>query len=84
MVQMHSPHIDDFYSSGSQRIRSIGDTNRYFHSDFLENLEKLNREERGPRRVTMSDDEGIITPHENDVLLGRGGKNNQHSGKDLY
>jgi hypothetical protein len=23
---------------------------------------------------------GILRPHENDVLMGRGGKNNQHSG----
>lgn len=26
--------------------------------------------------------EGISRPHENDVLMGRGGKNNQHSGNE--
>lgn len=26
--------------------------------------------------------EGITSPHENDVLMGRGGKNNQHSGNE--
>lgn len=25
---------------------------------------------------------GAIEPHENDVLMGRGGKNNRHSGND--
>ncbi|KAL7581548.1 hypothetical protein ACA910_022112 [Epithemia clementina (nom. ined.)] len=27
-------------------------------------------------------DESLISPHENDVLMGRGGKNNQHSGNE--
>lgn len=35
---------------------------------------------RRPKRMPSA--HGIIEPHENDVLLGRGGRNNQHSGNE--
>lgn len=36
----------------------------------------------GRRKPAMSQREAPITPHENDILMGRGGKNNQHTGNN--
>lgn len=40
------------------------------------------RDYRYPYKVSGMSTEPIIRPHENDVLMGRGGKNNQHSGNE--
>jgi len=33
-------------------------------------------------KAPMGADEGTISPHDNDVLMGRGGKNNTHVGNE--
>lgn len=34
-------------------------------------------------RLIMSQQQGLPEPHEHDVLMGRGGRNNQHSGNEI-
>ena len=45
----------------------------------LQEVKKASRTTIKVSRTTMS---AKIEPHKNDVLLGRGGKNNQHSGNE--
>lgn len=40
------------------------------------------QQQHHPEPVAPTPPQEIITPHENDVLMGRGGKNNQHPGNE--
>jgi len=54
----------------------------YYSVSFDVPLEKLEPEAIGSRSSMSEGESPIIQPHENDVLMGRGGKNNQHSGNE--
>lgn len=54
---------------------------RYFYrGESFQRLEPSLKDSR--ISYAMSASRAIAEPHENDVLMGRGGKNNQHSGNE--
>jgi len=57
------------------------DAKRYFSGsrDIPYRLEPGRKFSRRPDEMS---DRNRVEPHENDVLMGRGGKNNQHSGNE--
>lgn len=80
MVQMHSRPFVVTSSPGDKRV-----FHRYEEENLyaFEPLDGLGKSE--PLDYTMSEfgsSAPIEEPHENDVLMGRGGKNNQHSGNE--
>lgn len=77
LAQMHTCHPFPF-TNGSGEHRSYSyvsheEEEEAYHSGGI----YVHKIERGPSRMSEP-----IRPHVNDVLLGRGGKNNQHSGNE--
>jgi hypothetical protein len=54
------------------------------HKEFLSmpSLVQNEDDENSTPSSTSTKMSGVVRPHENDVLMGRGGKNNQHSGNE--
>ena len=72
MVQMR-PHPFALTSPGDKRV-------------FQQDIEEVSIQSKDFESISADSLSGFdmasIQPHENDVLMGRGGKNNQHSGNE--
>jgi len=79
-LQMHSRPCG-YSSRGDERFYDSS-KELYYSVSFDVPLEKLEPEAIGSRSSMSEGESPIIQPHENDVLMGRGGKNNQHSGNE--
>jgi hypothetical protein len=76
-----SPYLPVLSSSGDQPSYFRRPVEHYYHSDFRE-VEYYPRAGR-PVVAKSMPTEVPLEPHENDVLMGRGGRNNQHSGNHV-
>jgi len=69
-----------YHSAVDYRYNEHYPTPQYINHPYHDKPESHRRRQRNSSSLMMA--EPPISPHENDVLMGRGGKNNQHSGNE--